>query len=141
MFFILLEEIFYSHRIMLYTSYIGGINVFGKRLRYLREKKKLSQLELAKKLNIPNQNISNYEREFRHPDFETLKMIAAFFDVTTDYLLGHSDQPHLTEEEEFQAFVNDPSLERWYRELPKSKEEDLQKLRKMWEIIKTEESE
>ena len=77
--------------------------MLGKRLRYLREKKKLSQLELAKKLNMPNQNISNYEREFRQPDYDTLNKLADFFGVTVDYLLGRSDHPKLSEKEDIDA--------------------------------------
>ncbi|MED4936290.1 helix-turn-helix transcriptional regulator [Heyndrickxia coagulans] len=76
----------------------------GSRLRDLREKRKLTQKELAEKLNIPNQNISNYERDFRQPDYETLQMLADFFDVTTDYLIGRSNKPNdlppLTEKDE-----------------------------------------
>ena len=40
------------------------------------------------------------------------------------------------DEAEFQAFANDPSLQKWYKELPKSRDKDLQKLRKIWEILK-----
>lgn len=73
----------------------------GSRLRALREKRKLTQKELAEKLNIPNQNISNYERDFRQPDYETLQMLADFFGVTTDYLLGRSGKlPQLTKKDE-----------------------------------------
>ena len=73
----------------------------GNRLRALREKRKLTQKELAEKLNIPNQNISNYERDFRQPDYETLQMLADFFGVTTDYLLGRSGKlPQLTKKDE-----------------------------------------
>ncbi|MBX6333744.1 helix-turn-helix domain-containing protein [Candidatus Saccharibacteria bacterium] len=73
----------------------------GNRLRALREKRKLTQKELAEKLNIPNQNISNYERDFRQPDYETLQTLADFFDVTTDYLLGRSSNlPQLTKKDE-----------------------------------------
>lgn len=68
-------------------------------------------------------------------DHELIDLSIAL-DVTTDYLLGRSDQPHLTEDEAFESFRNDPSLERWYKELPKSKEEDLQRLRKIWEAFK-----
>ena len=74
--------------------------MLGKRLRYLREKRGLSQLELAKKLNMPDQNVSNYERGFRQPDYETLDKIASFFNVTTDYLLGRSNNPELSKEEQ-----------------------------------------
>ncbi|PCK22749.1 transcriptional regulator [Bacillus pumilus] len=59
----------------------------GERIRALREAEKLTQKALADKLKIPHQNLSNYERGFRNPDYETLIKIADFFEVTTDYLL------------------------------------------------------
>lgn len=62
----------------------------GKRLRLLREQKKLSQIQLADKLGIPHQSISNYERGYRHPPSDTLLQIADFFEVSVDYLLGRS---------------------------------------------------
>lgn len=45
----------------------------------------------------------------------------------------------LVKDEEFEAFANNPSLETWYKELPRSKEKDLLQLRKMFSflIIKT----
>lgn len=64
----------------------------GERIRMLREKNKLTQTELSKKLGIPNQNLSNYERGFRHPDYEALQKIADFFDVSVDYLLGRREK-------------------------------------------------
>jgi len=72
-----------------------------------------------------------------------LVLLAKTLNTTTDYLLGNAEDPTpLTETErdeaEFQAFANDPSLQKWYKELPKSREEELQKLRKMWEIIKND---
>jgi len=64
---------------------------FGRRLKELREEKNLSQIELSKNLNISNSALSLYESDRRTPDFETLKRIALFFDVSTDYLLGLTD--------------------------------------------------
>lgn len=110
--------------------------MIGKRLKELRINKKMTQEELGKKINVTKVSISGYENGNRSPDTETLQKIADTFGVTTDYLLGRSDKPHLTEEEEFLAFANDPELGRWYRELPKSDEEDLRKLRDMWEIMR-----
>ncbi|MDZ5711611.1 helix-turn-helix domain-containing protein [Jeotgalibacillus haloalkalitolerans] len=60
----------------------------GDRLRDLREKRGISQLELSRRLDIPNQNISNYERGYRTPDYEALKKFADFYEVSTDYILG-----------------------------------------------------
>ncbi|MDG1596103.1 helix-turn-helix domain-containing protein [Bacillus cereus] len=68
----------------------------GLRIRSLRDSKKLTQKMLAEKLKIPNQNLSNYERGFRQPDYETLEKIADFFEVSTDYLLGRTDKKELS---------------------------------------------
>ncbi|MEY9980436.1 helix-turn-helix domain-containing protein [Lysinibacillus sp. RC79] len=115
---------------------------FGTRLTALRKGKKLLQADIASKLGIARATYGAYEQGTRQPDFETLEKIADYFEVSTDYLLGRTDTPSLTQEEkdeaEFQAFANDPGLKRWYRELPKSKEEDLRMLRSMWEVIKKE---
>ena len=62
--------------------------LFQERLKELRSEKGLSQTELAKELNVSQRSISSWETGFRQPDFETLRLIAEYFDVTTDYLLG-----------------------------------------------------
>jgi transcriptional regulator with XRE-family HTH domain len=67
--------------------------MFNKRLTSLRKSKKLSQAEMAKILGIHRGTYSNYESGNRHPDYETLQSIADFFGVSTDYLLGRSDDP------------------------------------------------
>lgn len=64
---------------------------FGERLKFLREKEKMYQSELAEKLNLAPSSISMYERGDRDPDTSTLAKIAQIFNVTTDYLLGISD--------------------------------------------------
>lgn len=66
-------------------------NTFPERLRKLRENAKLSQIDLAKIMNVSNGSISKWERGERQPDYDTLKKISNFFNVTTDYLVGQSD--------------------------------------------------
>lgn len=61
------------------------------RLRDLRRKQKLSQLDLALKLNVSNQVISNWERNYSTPDLESITTLSNIFDVDSDYLLGISD--------------------------------------------------
>ncbi|KJS67140.1 MAG: hypothetical protein JL50_08915 [Peptococcaceae bacterium BICA1-7] len=65
----------------------------AKRLKELRESKNLSQRQLAKLLNVAPSTLAMYEVDKREPDFDTLKKIANFFSVTTDYLLGITDTP------------------------------------------------
>lgn len=67
-------------------------NVFPIRLRKLRKKSKLSQIELSKIMNVSNGSISKWERGERQPDYATLKSLAKFFNVSTDYLVGNLDE-------------------------------------------------
>lgn len=66
--------------------------MIGDRLKLLRNEKGILQRELAEKLNITQQTISLYESNSREPDNETLIKIADFFNTTTDFLLGRTDQ-------------------------------------------------
>lgn len=63
---------------------------FGDRLTELRQKHKLTQLELASAIFVSVSTISNYEKGVHFPDMEKLTAIADFFHVTTDYLLGRT---------------------------------------------------
>lgn len=67
--------------------------VFGDILRHLIEEKEITQKELGNQLNIAPSTIGNYVRNLREPDYQTLKQIARYFNVTTDYLLDfHGDE-------------------------------------------------
>ena len=61
---------------------------FGNILKDLRNKHGLTQLQLAKILDISKSNISKYEAGSVEPNIDTLTHIANYFDVPTDYLLG-----------------------------------------------------
>ena len=63
---------------------------FGQILTNLREEKGIYQKELAIYLNVTISTISNYENGVHLPDLNTLCLIADYFGVTTDYLLGRS---------------------------------------------------
>ena len=67
---------------------------FGQRLKHLRKQHKLTRENLAKKLKISYWALSKYETDARIPDPETFKKIADFFNVSTDYLLGRTDNPN-----------------------------------------------
>lgn len=58
-----------------------------KRLVDLRKEKGLSQEELAEKLYVSRQTISNWERGRTYPDINSLLLIATFFDVSLDNLI------------------------------------------------------
>ena len=69
-------------------------SILGQRIKSLREDLGLNQKELSEKIGIGNVTISQYENGKRSPDPEVLRTIADFFDTTTDYLLGLSDDRH-----------------------------------------------
>lgn len=62
------------------------------RLKELRREKRLTLRELADKLHMTNSNISMMELGQRGISNENLVAFCNFFDVSSDYLLGLSDQ-------------------------------------------------
>lgn len=58
-------------------------------LRQLRLLKGIKQKELASFLGCSLGTVSNYENGVHEPDLETICRLAEFFDVSTDFLLGH----------------------------------------------------
>lgn len=66
------------------------INMFNaNKLSYLRKKEKMSQEQLANKLNISPSTVGMYETAKRQPDNEMVTKIANLFNVSTDYLLDN----------------------------------------------------
>lgn len=63
---------------------------FHTRLKKLRIDSGYTQEQLAKKLGITKSRLGMYEIGQRNPDFETLELIADFFNVDMNYLLGKS---------------------------------------------------
>lgn len=62
-------------------------------IKALREDKDLTQTTLAKILNTTQRTISNWEAGRNEPPYETLKEYAKYFNVTTDYILGLTNDP------------------------------------------------
>ncbi len=64
---------------------------FAERLKDLRLEKELSQRQLAKLVNLSHNAIAQWENETRIPNAEAIVILAKFFSVTTDYVLGVTD--------------------------------------------------
>ncbi len=64
---------------------------FRIRLKELRLEKNISQIEIAKLLNMSKMAISHWEKGNSEPSIEQLKILANFFDVSIDYLVGYVD--------------------------------------------------
>ena len=61
------------------------------RLKSLRQKKGISQQQLATALGTSQQSINKYENHSIEPDIDMLMKMADFFDTSVDYLVGYSD--------------------------------------------------
>ena len=93
---------------------------FNVNLKIARERKGLSQKDIAEKIGVAKSTYSLYESGNREPNVQTIKRIADILNVSADELLGINDEPitlaahfdgsEYTEEElnrikEFAAFV------------------------------------
>lgn len=105
--------------------------MFSERLRKLREEKKISQLELAKFLNISQQALSKWEQNISQPDNNVLIILSNYFDVSVDYLLGKSDNKNpsnglytktITDEDGYSIEIK---TEVPFNELSKEKQQDM----------------
>jgi len=65
----------------------------GKRIRELREKAKMSQAELGRKLRVSQTRISRYEAGHAAPTSKMLVKLSEIFDVPLDYLLLGTEPP------------------------------------------------
>ncbi len=66
---------------------------FNERIRALREDNDLTQTELAKAFNINQITISQYERGKREPSLDIIIRYSKYFKVSTDYILGLTNDP------------------------------------------------
>lgn len=65
---------------------------FLERLKIRRKKIKLTQAQIAEKLDISQQAYASWERRVKKPTQENLVKIAQVLDVTVDYLVGNSEE-------------------------------------------------
>lgn len=62
--------------------------MFGERVRELRKQRKMTQGDLGKALGIGQTTIAGWENATKEPKYATLKLVADFFGVTIESLLG-----------------------------------------------------
>lgn len=89
--------------------------MLGDRIKTLRMARNLSQVELARKLHVSKQSVSNWENNNILPSVDMVKKLALFFSCSTDYLLEMDqnriliEYTNLTHEQKshIQQLVND----------------------------------
>lgn len=69
----------------------------GERLKEIRESKKIKQETVAEYLNLRRQTYSSYETNGSSPNIESLKKLAKYYGVSSDFIIGLTEQQNPTE--------------------------------------------
>ncbi|EUJ24720.1 transcriptional regulator [Listeria grandensis FSL F6-0971] len=116
--------------------------MFIERMKQLRKESGLTQSELGKKINVSKAAVSGYETGIRNPDLETLQRIANTFNVSTDYLLGRTEDPNIKIEEKtynsIDDIVKDRDMHQWLFDLIEKNPESLERIKKLSEVLQEE---
>ena len=67
--------------------------MFADKIRVLRNEKKLTQAEVAKEVGLSARGYQDLELGAK-PRYDALLHIADFYDVSVDWLMGRTDNPH-----------------------------------------------
>ena len=71
------------------------MNRFYNRLRELRERESISQNALANTLGITRDSVNAWEMGLSAPNAQSLVMLAKYFKVSIDYLLGLDNSEYI----------------------------------------------
>ena len=107
---------------------------FNGRLKELRLSQDLSQQELADEIKVSKSSISMLENGKRIPSFEVQELLADYFNVDLDYLMGRSDKTTVV------IPLDSASPERRYlmAKIAKASESSLIKLKHLWEVVESD---
>lgn len=71
------------------------MSVFADRLKLLRKSKGVLQKDIAQLLDIMDRQYRRYEAGTIDPSISKTVLLADYFDVSIDYLVGRTDNPKL----------------------------------------------
>lgn len=118
----------------------------GDTIKELRGK--MSLREASEKIGISHTYLDTIEKGFDKrsgrkvsPSPDTLKLISEAYHYPYVKLLnlaGYIDDIKESEQDNFGDFITDPNLRRWFKRLPESDEEDIARLKKIWDVFKDE---
>jgi len=102
------------------------MSTFGKRLKEARTKKGLTQKNVAASTGLVRATLANWEIGRAEPDLESIKILADFYNVPIDYLLGRTDNMEELEKDIESVISGHPELMGIWLEI--KNREDLQSL-------------
>jgi transcriptional regulator with XRE-family HTH domain len=101
------------------------MNNLGQKIKQLRNERDLSLERLAQNINVAKSMLWKYEKDQATPSADIIKRIAAFFGVSTDYLLFDN-----TEKENISK-ITDKQLLRQFEEVDKMETEKRELIKRL----------
>ena len=96
-----------------------------KNLRKLRLSKGISQQQLADVIGTTQQSINKYENHSTEPDIDTLVKLADYFEISIDYLVGHTSSKNASPMEELTLTHKEIVFLKDFRKLSKKEQTSL----------------
>jgi transcriptional regulator with XRE-family HTH domain len=106
---------------------------FATRLKQLRESKGWTREDLALRLQATYSTIAKYETGVRTPDYNVISKIADEFGVSTDYLLGRTDDPTSPTQQRNKVVRNYPIPPKGYEDLSPEEREEVDRITREFE--------
>ena len=98
--------------------------IFGRRLKELRNKKGESQEAVANAIGISRARYSHYENNHVEPDIDLIRKLADYHNVDADYLLGRSNFPRQIDKgSDVERILNDPKTTIMFKDWEKMTDE------------------
>ncbi|MED1303679.1 transcriptional regulator [[Bacillus thuringiensis] serovar konkukian] len=97
--------------------------ILSIRIKELRKERKWSQKELGEKVEVSESFVSKVESGKKQPSREVTTKIAEVLNVTTDYLLGRTEDGRLTKEQEDKATEMAKRLEKLIANLEEAEQD------------------
>ena len=73
------------------------MTILGKHIKELRKSRNLMQKQLAEILNVTSETIIRFESGARRPSLDNLIILADYFGVSLDYLVGRTHNPEVNQ--------------------------------------------
>lgn len=84
--------VWFYHTVKGYLNMIKN-NFFAVNVKKLREQMNISQTQLGEAVGLKKQTINDIEHERSKTTLERAMLIADYFNVSIDYLVGRTDNP------------------------------------------------
>ncbi len=71
------------------------MSIFSERIKTLKSIKSCTVKEISEKINVTPRAFHYYETDQREPTLSVLVLLADYFNVSIDYLVGRTDNPEI----------------------------------------------